>query len=75
MTHKVIAFQFVSPTVLAAVLGIVLSIGAIYLTNRYFGPVDQSEASHSVADGRGMAELPKPDGRFSRVHLLLSGWR
>ncbi|MGC2812951.1 MAG: hypothetical protein WA303_21610 [Bradyrhizobium sp.] len=45
MTHKVITFEFVVPTVLAAVLGIVLSIGAVYLTNRYLGPVDQAEVS------------------------------
>jgi len=45
MTHKVITFEFVVPTVLAAVLGIVLSIGAVYLTNRYLGPIEQSEAS------------------------------
>jgi hypothetical protein len=75
MTHKVITFEFVVPTVLAAVLGIVLSIGAIYLTNRYLDPVDQSEANHSVASSRGIAELPNPDGRFSRVRLLLSGVR
>ncbi len=75
MTHKVITFESVVPTVLAAVLGIVLSTGAVYLTNRYLGPVDQSEANRSVAGSRGIAELPKPDGRFSRVHLLLSGMR
>ena len=74
MTDKAIAFEFAAPTVLAAALGTVLSIGAIYLTNRYLGPVDQSETNHSVAGGRGMAELPKPDGRFSRV-LLFSGMR
>ena len=45
MTHKVITFEFVVPTVFAAVLGIVLSIGAVYLTNRYLGPVDQTEVS------------------------------
>jgi hypothetical protein len=45
MTHKAITFEFVVPTVLAAVLGIVLSIGAVYLTNRYLGPVEQSEAN------------------------------
>jgi hypothetical protein len=75
MTHKVITFEFVVPTVLSAVLGIIFSIGAIYLAKRYLGPVDQSEANHSVAGSRGIAELPKPDGRFSRVHLLLSGMR
>jgi hypothetical protein len=75
MTHKGIKFEFVAPTVLVAVLGTVWSVAAIYLTNRYFGPVDQSEANHSVAGSRGIAELTKPDGRFSRVHLLLSGTR
>jgi hypothetical protein len=75
MTHKGITFEFVTPTVLAAVLGTVLSIGAIYLTNRHLGPVDQSKANRSVAGGRGIAEFTKPDGRFSRVHLLLSGMR
>ena len=75
MTQKVITFEFVVPTVSAAVLGTVLSIGAIYLMNRTLGPFDQSEANHSVAGSRGIAELTKPDGRFSRVHLLLSGMR
>jgi hypothetical protein len=75
MTHKVITFEFVAPTVLAAVLGTVLSIGAFYLTNRCLGPVDRSEANHSVAGSGGIAELPKPDGRLSRVHLLLAGMR
>ena len=75
MTHKVITFEFVTPTALAAVLGTVLLIGAIYLTNRHLGPVDQSEANQSVAGSHGIAELTKPDGRFSRVHLLLAGMR
>ncbi|SDS18791.1 hypothetical protein [Bradyrhizobium canariense] len=51
MTHKVITFEFVVPTVLAAVLGIVLSIGAVHLTNHYLGPVDQLEANGSEAGG------------------------
>jgi hypothetical protein len=75
MTRKVIILEFVAPTVLAVVLGIVLSAGAVYLTNRYLGPVDQSEANHSVAGSRGIAELPNPDGRLSRVHLLLSSMK
>jgi hypothetical protein len=75
MTRKVIILEFVAPTVLAVVLGIVLSAGAVYLTNRYLGPVDQSEANHSVAGSRGVAELPNPDGRLSRVHLLLSSMK
>jgi hypothetical protein len=75
MTRKVIILEFVAPTVLAVALGIVLSAGAVYLTNRYLGPVDQSEANHSVAGSRGIAELPNPDGRLSRVHLLLSSMK
>jgi hypothetical protein len=75
MTRKGITFEFVAPTVLTAVLGTALLIGAIYLTNRHLGPLDQSEANQSVAGSHGMAELTKPNGRFSRVHLLLSGMR
>ena len=74
MTYKLITFEFVVPTVFAAAVGIVLSIGAVYLTERYLGPVDQSEANRFVADSRGIAEAD-PDRRLSRVHLLLSSMR
>ena len=43
MTHKVIALEFVVPTVVAIVLGIVLGMGAVDLTNCYLGPLDQAE--------------------------------
>lgn len=43
MTRKVITLEFIVPTVLAIVLSIILSIGGIYLTNCYLGPVDQPE--------------------------------
>lgn len=66
---QMITFEFVVPTMLAAVLGIVLSIGAVYLTERCLGPVDQMEANHFVADSRGIAGA-NPDGRLSHVHLL-----
>jgi hypothetical protein len=49
MTQKVITLEFVVPTVLAIALGIVLSIVAVYLTDRYLGPVDQAEAHMSVS--------------------------
>jgi hypothetical protein len=66
MTRKAI-----TSTVLAAIaLGI--SIGAIYLMVKYPVLTDQAEANHAVAGGRGSAELPNPDGRLSRVHMLLS---
>src|SRR6202022_377353 len=67
MTEKVITREFVVPTLLAIVLGIVLSIGAVYLTDAYLGPMDQAEAHYSVTYGRGFtvpggslgpAELP-----------------
>ena len=51
MTHKVIILEFVVPTLLAITLGIVLSIGAIYLIDKYLAPIDQAEAHHSVAGG------------------------
>ena len=43
MTRKVITVEFIIPTVLSILVGIVLSIGAVYLTNCYLGPVDDSE--------------------------------
>ena len=48
MTKKVIAFEFVVPTVLAVALGFVLSIGAVFLTNKYLGPIGQAEANFSA---------------------------
>jgi hypothetical protein len=52
MTHKVITLEFVVPTVLAIVLGILLSIGAVYLTDRYLGPADQPVAYRSATSSR-----------------------
>ena len=49
MTHKVITLEFVVPTVLAIALGIVLSIGAVYLIDSYLGPIDQAEAHYPAA--------------------------
>ncbi len=69
MTDKAITLKFVVPTVLAVALGI--SVGATYLTGKYFVATDQAEANQSVAGNRGVAELPNPDGRLSRVRLLL----
>jgi len=69
MTHKGITLEIVLPTVLAIALCIVLSIGAVYLTDQYLGPVDQVEANRSFAGSREIAELPNP--QLSRVRLLL----
>ena len=71
MTNKVITIEYVVPTLLAIMLGIVLSIGAVYLTDKHLVPIDQTDANSSVARSRGFVELPDPDGRLSRVHLLL----
>jgi hypothetical protein len=54
------------------VLALGISIGAVYLTDKHLVPTDQAEANHSVAGSGGIAELPNPDGRLSRVHLLVS---
>jgi hypothetical protein len=70
MTQKVITFRFVVPTVSAIALAIVISIGAIYLINKYPLPPNQAEAGHSAARGAS-AELPKADWRLWRVHVLL----
>ncbi len=39
MISKAIALEFVIPTALALALGILLSTGAVYLTDYYFGSV------------------------------------
>jgi hypothetical protein len=49
MTHRVITAEFVVPTVLAIALGVVLSIGAVYLVDRYLAPIDEAEARYSVS--------------------------
>jgi hypothetical protein len=71
MTHKLIAREFVVPTVIATALAIMLSIGAVYLTDKHLVPAVQAEADH-FAGISGIAELPNPDGRLSRVRMLLS---
>jgi hypothetical protein len=68
MTHKAIALKFVVSTA-AIVLGIMISIGAV----KYFVPIDQAQANHSVAGSREIAELPNP--HLSRVRLLLSSMK
>ncbi len=52
MTRKVITVEFVVPTALAIALGIMLSVGAVYLTDRYLGPVEQAEAYRAVDGSR-----------------------
>jgi hypothetical protein len=52
MTRKVITLEFVIPTVLSITIAIVLSIGAVYLTNVYLGPIDEAEANYPVVRNR-----------------------
>jgi len=47
MIRKVSNVEIVIPTVLAVALAIVLSIGAIYLTEIFLGPIEQVEAHQS----------------------------
>jgi hypothetical protein len=51
--RKVITLEFVVPTALAIVLAIMLSIGAVYLTEMYLGPIEQAEAHYSAAGRNG----------------------
>ena len=74
MTHKAITLKFVVLTGLAVALGIMVSLGAVHLQDKYF-PINQAEANRSVAGSGGITELSNPDGRLSRVHLLLSGMK
>jgi hypothetical protein len=48
MTYKVISLEFVVPTVLAIMLGIGLSICAVYLIDSYLVPIDKAEAHYPV---------------------------
>ncbi len=48
MTKKVITLEFVVPTALAIALGIALSVGAVYLADRYLFPVDPHEADYAA---------------------------
>jgi hypothetical protein len=68
MTQKTITFKFAVLTALAVALGIIISIGAAHWTAKYPAPIDR----HTSADSGGIANLPSADGRFSRVHLLVS---
>jgi hypothetical protein len=45
MTRKKIIAEFLVPTALAVALGILLSIGALHLMNRYLSPADQLETT------------------------------
>ena len=47
MTENVITLEFVVPTALAIALGIALSVGAVYFTDRFLFPIDQLEANSS----------------------------
>jgi hypothetical protein len=44
MTCKIFAFEFVVPTAMATALAVMLSIVAVYLTDKYLGPIEQAEA-------------------------------
>jgi hypothetical protein len=52
MTNKVITIEFIVPTVLAIMLGVALSICAVYLIDCCLGPVEQAEAHYSVPGSR-----------------------
>jgi hypothetical protein len=75
MTQRAITLRFVAPEVLAVAFGIIILIGVTYFTHKYPVPAVQAEANHSVAGSREIAKLPNPDGRLSRVRLLLSSMK
>ena len=64
MTHKAITLKFVVLTGLAVALGIMISVGAVYLKDRHPVAIDRAEAN---------AELPSL--QLSRVHALLSSMK
>jgi hypothetical protein len=44
MTRKIITFELIVPTASAAAVAITLSIVAVYLMDKYLGPIEQAEA-------------------------------
>jgi hypothetical protein len=48
MTYRVIASEFVVPTVLAVALTIFLSIGSVYLADKFLVSIEQAEAYSPV---------------------------
>jgi hypothetical protein len=52
MTRRVITLEFVVPTAFAVALVIVLSFGAVYLTDRYLFPVDPFETDSPIVRSR-----------------------
>jgi hypothetical protein len=71
MTHIAIAFKFAVLTVLAIALGMMILTGATHLSDKHPVPIDR----HASTGSREIAELPNPDLRLSRVHLLLSSMK
>ena len=55
MTCKIIAFEFVVPTAMATPLAVMLSIVAVYLTDKYLGPIEQAEA-HGLPSAAGRVD-------------------
>jgi hypothetical protein len=66
--HKGITLKFAIPTALIIALGI--SISVVYLPDKNLVPVD-----YLITSSGKITELPNPDGRLSRVYLLLSGMK
>jgi hypothetical protein len=71
MTHIAITFKFVVLTVLAIALAMMISIVVTDLRRNHPIPIDR----HASTGSREIAELPNPDLRLSRVHLLLSNMK
>ncbi len=74
MIQRVATLKFVVPEMIAVASGIIILIGIIHFTHKYTDPTLRADANHSVAGRRGGVELLNPDGRFTRVRLLLSRW-
>jgi hypothetical protein len=70
MIHKMITLEFVVPTVLAVALVIALSIGAVYLTDKYLLPVDQLEADYSVVGSQPIDSSSPAEASTGRRRCL-----
>ncbi|HLX16116.1 MAG TPA: hypothetical protein VKS24_13030 [Bradyrhizobium sp.] len=71
MIEKAATQRSVVSEALAVAFGIMILIGIAYLTHQRPAPTVQADVNHAVAGTSGGTELPAPDPRLWRLHLVL----
>jgi hypothetical protein len=71
MIEKAATQRLLVSEALAVAFGIMILIGIVYLTHQYPAPTVEADANQPVAGSPGSVELPNPDLRLWRLHLVL----